>query len=403
MPLTKQHRLLIATTTPETLATILAGQPLWLSRHFDVVLLTSPDQMAERVAEQEGRCPEFVPMTRGIAPLADIVSIWRAYRKIRRLRPDIIHSYTPKAGLIMMFAGWVARVPIRMHTFTGLIFPSCVGLKRRLLMAADWMICACATHVVPEGAGVGRDLKSHGITRKPLRIIANGNIAGVDIDYFDPDDSKTNDVAQELRGKLGIEPEDRVLGFVGRLNRDKGLDELVSAFEEVSVMESGRGGRLHLICLGDLDPTAPVAPGTITLMQRHPDIHLPGWQTDIRPYFLLMDALVLPSYREGFPNVLLQASAMGLPLVASDINGSNEIVVPNETGWLVPPRDAKALAAALEALLDLPPTARQDYGRRARARTSRLYKRSMVREGLLDFYRSLIDECQSAERTNKIG
>lgn len=222
-------KLLIVTTVPETLATILRDQPRFLSQRFDVTLATSPGSELTAVVENERVPVELVPMVRGIDVPADVRSIARMARLIRRVKPDAVHSYTPKAGLVAMTAAALCRVPVRIHTFTGLIFPVSSGLKRAVLKWADRLTASCATRVIPEGEGVRRDLERFGITRKPLHVIGYGNIAGVDTSHFSSDDEDVKRAAQRLAAEIGLQGTDRVFCFIGRLHRDKGLKELVQA------------------------------------------------------------------------------------------------------------------------------------------------------------------------------
>lgn len=384
--MSKKYRILIVTTVPETLLTILAGQPRWLSQHFDVTLATSPCEDAAKVMKAEGLVVFPVRMTRKISPFSDVVAIWRLYRLIRRLRPDLVHSYTPKAGLVTMTAGMLARVPVRIHTFTGLIFPTATGMKRRILKRVDRLIAAAATHIVPEGRGVMRDLQRLGITRKPLRVLASGNIAGVNIDHFAPGADGLAEAAAQIPRALNIGESDFVFGYVGRMNRDKGLDELVAAFQSIC------DDRSRLICVGGYDATAPVSRKTRSALNADPKITLTGFQKDIRPLLAVMDVLILPSYREGFPNVLLEAGAMKRPVIATDVNGSNEIVVPGVTGSLVPPRDPAALAEAMLSIREMPEGKRNALGENARERVVRHFDRHHVRSELLLFYTQALQE-----------
>jgi glycosyltransferase involved in cell wall biosynthesis len=380
-------KLLISTTAPETIVTILAGQPKWLAERFDVALITSPGPFAAQVAEQEEIEPILVPMARRMSPFADLRSIFDAYRALRRIRPSIVHSYTPKAGLVMMIAARMARVPIRIHTFTGLIFPTRRGVTRLLLIVADRIICAKATHVIAEGRGVARDLAKSKITRKPLTVLANGNIAGVDLERFDRSAPGVEDGAAALKDQFGIAADTPVLGYVGRLNRDKGLDELLAAFSKVKAERAAMPPKL--LCVGEHDTSAPVSAAAMAQLKSDPDIICAGWQKDIRSYLAAMDVLILPSYREGFPNVLLQAGAMRLPLIATDVNGSNEIVLPGETGLLVAPGDARALGDAILTFLEYPYADRAEMGAAGQRRVRELFSQATVRAALLDFYQEL--------------
>jgi len=340
-----KRKLLIVTTVPETLSTILRGQPRFLNENFNVFLATSSGASLKDVRSFEGVPVYVVPMTRGIHLFRDIYSLIIMIMLLVRLRPHAVHSYTPKAGLIAMLASWLCFVPVRIHTFTGLIFPTQTGLKRKVLIFIDSLICLCASKIIPEGQGVKEDLLNTSITKKPLKVVGHGNIAGVDTSYFSRVANGVQSDAALLRSSLSLPRDAFVFCFVGRLNRDKGISELAEAFSKMP-------SRSHLLLVGENDETAPVSPEIMEALTRNSHVHFLGFLADIRPALYLSDALVLPSYREGFPNVLLQAGSMQLAVIATDISGCNEFVTPSENGWLVCPRDAVALQRAMyEALL----------------------------------------------------
>lgn len=377
-------RVAIVTTVPETLASILVGQPSYLAKHFDISLVTSPGSMVGRVRQQEGVPVEIVRMERGINPFKDLISILHMWRTLRRLRPDIVHSYTPKAGLVTMVAAWLGGVPVRVHTFTGLIFPTATGLKQRILIWVDRLICACATHVVPEGLGVQRDLERYSITRKPLKIIGHGNIAGVDTEHFNPEAVGLDVAAAEIKERLNImDPQAMVFCFVGRLNKDKGIAELFAAFDALPE-------HAHMLLVGGVDNSAPIPEELQERIKSHPRIHALGFMQDIRAALKLANFLVLPSYREGFPNVVLQAGAMEVPVIATDINGCNEIIEPGFNGWLVPPRDVKALMGAMQDAMKTPSAICNEMGKRARERVQQRFERGQHWERMKFFYQKLI-------------
>lgn len=376
-------RVAIVTTVPETLASILVGQPSYLAKHFEVSLVTSPGPMVERVSQGEGLSVDVVRMERGINPFKDLISIWQMWRLLRRKRPDIVHSYTPKAGLVTMVSARLCGVPVRVHTFTGLIFPTATGLKQNILIWVDRLICACATHVVPEGLGVQHDLESCRITRKPLNVIGYGNIAGVDTEYFNPGAAGVQAAAAELGTILKLEPHAMVFCFVGRLNKDKGIAELCAAFDNIS-------DQAHLLLVGDLDHSSPISSELQEKIKKNPRIHALGFMEDIRPALYLANFLVLPSYREGFPNVVLQAGSMKLPVIATDINGCNEIIDPGFNGWLVPPRDTKALMVAIQEAMDTPSVTCKQMGESARSRVQQRFERWQHWERMKSFYQSLL-------------
>lgn len=376
-------RVTLVTTVPDTMAIILGGQPSYLAKKFDLSLITSPGNLLSRVASQERLPVTPVPMERAIHPLKDLVSIWRMMWTLSRQRPDLVHSYTPKAGLVTMLSAWLCRVPVRVHTFTGLIFPTSRGVKQHVLIWVDRLICACATHVVPEGEGVKQDLQHYRITRKPLHVIGHGNIAGVDTKHFNPDDMKVRTAAKLLKNQLTLKPDSVLFCFVGRLNLDKGISELFEAF-------SGLPIQAHLLLVGGLDSTAPISKNLQAAMQNHPRVHILGFMDDIRPALCLADMLVLPSYREGFPNVVLQAGAMKLPVIATDINGCNEVVEPDFNGWLVPAQDAKALKKAMLSAMNTSESERIRMGEQARGRIKERFERIDHWKRMQNFYCKLL-------------
>ncbi|CAJ0681136.1 D-inositol-3-phosphate glycosyltransferase [Ralstonia mannitolilytica] len=375
--------LLISTTVPETFQTILKKQPSYLATHFNVILATSPSDTLAKVEADEQLSVCQVPMVRGINVLSDLVSVMRMVWVLRTIKPALVHSYTPKAGLVTMLAAWLCRVPVRVHTFTGLIFPTSTGFRRQLLIWIDRLICLCATEIVPEGNGVKNDLERFHITKKPLHVIGHGNIAGVDTDFFSTKAAGIFQEAGSLRSALSIGADEFVFCFVGRLNKDKGVAELIEAFTSLN-------GMAHLILVGSVDSTAPVDDITLAEIEAHSRIHVLGFMEDIRPALLASDILVLPSYREGFPNVVLQAGAMELPVIATDINGSNEIIERGLNGWLVPARDARALQMAMQQAIDMPAIQRKEIGQRARARIVQRFERREHWKRMVQFYDGLL-------------
>ena len=250
---------------------------------------------------------------------------------LRKEKPQIVHSITPKAGLITMLAAKLAGVPVRMHTFTGLIFPSKTGIMQQLLIKMDKLLCWAATNIYPEGNGVKNDLINFNITSKPLKVLANGNVNGINLEYFSKDHI-SEQTQEQLKKELNIQPNDFVFIFVGRLVGDKGINELVEAFCQLTSLPSEGSGvsvtkTPKLLLVGSLETELdPLLPETLKRISQHPGIISVGFQKDVRPYFAISDALVFPSYREGFPNVVLQTDAMELSSTVSALNSFNEII-----------------------------------------------------------------------------
>lgn len=333
-------KLVIVTTVPITIKCILSKQPSFLAKYFDVSIISSPDVELQHILKSEDVLTYAVSMERGISPIKDIVSLLNMVKALRKLKPDIVHSYTPKAGLITMLAGFICRIPIRIHTFTGLVFPTSNCIKKRILIWMDMLICICATKIVPEGNGVKKDLMSYSITKKPLEVIGSGNIAGVDTSIFNKQAVINNGLHLHLIKQLDLPVNAMIFCFVGRFSPDKGFYELLTAFNTLP-------DDAHLLLVGEMDERLPLSNEITQTLNNHPRIHDIGWQNDVRPALAISNVLVLPSYREGFPNTPLQAGAMELPCIVTDVNGCNEIIKPNFNGWVIPVKNSDALAKAM--------------------------------------------------------
>lgn len=335
-------KLLRISTVPMSLDTFCEGQLKMLSEHYEVVAVSSPDPELETIHKREGIRTIAVPMERHISLWRDIKALVKMIGVMHRERPDIVHSMTPKAGLLSMMAAWMTRVPVRMHTYTGLVFPTATGMKQRILIWMDKILCRCTTYINPEGQGVADDLKRFHITKKPLHIIGNGNVRGINLEYWSRDK-----VDRDIRQELGIESNDIVLLFVGRLVGDKGINELVEAFSRI------KEENVKLLLVGPKEENLdPLKSETLQHIESDPRIMAVGSQTDVRPYYVASDVFVFPSYREGFPNTVLEAGAMGLPSIVSDINGSREIIIEGKNGMIIPSKDVEALYNTIRRLIN---------------------------------------------------
>jgi len=352
-----------------------------LQKKYEVVLLSSPGPELDEAENQYGVRGVRIPMERQISLFHDVVSLLRLIITFIKERPAMVHSMTPKAGLLCMMAAWLTRVPVRVHTFTGLVFPTAKGLKRELLMITDAITCACATHVIPEGEGVMMDLRNHGITKKPMKVLGYGNIKGIDLTHY----SRRPEVevlAQKLK-KEGV----FTFVFIGRIARDKGINELCKAMSKLAGFAPVR-----LVLVGpnedDLDPISQEAKD---LIANNAAIEYVGdkYGDELLAYYAAADCFVLPSYREGFPNTVLEAGAMGLPCIVTDINGSREIIVEGENGVIIPPRDENALFQAMLEMVRNKPN-REYMAGKARGMIASRFEQSFVQKCLLDFYDEIL-------------
>lgn len=345
---------------------------------YHMVAVTSPGPELDSLRRDDGfHCVE-VPMERHISPLSDLLSLVRLIGVFRKERPWVVHSMTPKAGLLCMVAAWLTRVPVRVHTFTGLVWPTATGLKRKILMMTDWLTCACATHVTPEGQGVLNDLKNGGITKKPMKVLGYGNVRGVDMERFSPD-------------RFSIKKDDGVFTFVfvGRIVGDKGINELVEAF--VKLHDKHKNTRLVLV--GNYEHNLdPVSDKTRKLIDTNDGIDAcgPKYGDDLLQMYVDADCFVMPSYREGFPNTVLEAGAMGLPSIVTDINGSREIIENEKNGLIVPSKNADALYNAMERMLT-DDAARKTMKDNARPMIASRFEKNFVQKCQIEFYERILN------------
>lgn len=330
-------------TIPLSLNFLLKGQLRFLNQFYDITAISGNGSNLDEVRKREGVKTKAITIQRKISIFKDFISLIKLYLYFQKEKPEIVHSITPKAGLLSMIAAKLAGVPIRMHTFTGLIFPEKTGNMRKVLIFMDKLICRCATNVYPEGNGVKITLESFKITDKPLKVLANGNINGVDLDYL-INNVNPQEIA-ETKQKLGIKEKDFVYIFVGRLVRDKGINELVLAFKNLNLPNS------KLLLVGNQENDDPISKESELEIENNPNIISVGFQRNVKLYFAVGDALVFPSFREGFPNAVLQAGAMGIPSIVTDINGSNEIITTNYNGLIIPSKNVKRLEAVMAEIV----------------------------------------------------
>lgn len=348
---------------------------------YEVIAVSSPGDALDEVRQREGVKTYAVAMERRLSPLKDLNSLWGLIKVFRNERPDIVHSITPKAGLLSMLAAWICRVPVRLHTFTGLVFPTSKGIKRKILMATDKLTCACATHIIPEGEGVKKDLQKYKITNKSLKVLGYGNIKGIDLERFNPNIPNVKKEAAKIRKENIF-----TFLFIGRLVKDKGIHELVSAFKKLQTNSSN----VRLLLVGRFEPDLdPLNHEILLEIEQNPAIEAVGEQKDVRPWLLASDCFVFPSYREGFPNVVIEAGAMGLPSIVTDINGSNEIIIDGQNGRIVPSKNSDALFDAMSYFLHNP-DATIRMAKSAPPLIASRFEQKYVHKCLKDYYKEIM-------------
>lgn len=421
-------KLIRITTVPVSLKTLLKGQHRFMTQQgFDVLGVSSSGEELQDVEQHETIRVAVLEMTRTISPISDLKSLWEFYTLCKRERPTIVHSHTPKAGIVGMLGAKLAGVPVRLHTVAGLPLMEATGMKRKILDFVEKITYRCATKVYPNSRGLYDFILANNYTEKEkLQIIANGSSNGIDTTYFDSDIIPVTQ-RRELELQLGIQPNDFVFIFVGRLVGDKGINELIEAFEGLvrdegkgmsgegrGKREEGRGkrergmtiaseesllsdlsdsfSRIKLLLVGPFESELdPLQPETLKVIETHPNIISVGFQSDVRPYFAVSDCLVFPSYREGFPNVVMQAGAMELPSIVTDINGCNEIIVEGENGTIIPVKNIEAIKIAMQKMMNN----KEFYLKlkeNSRPMIQSRYEQSVVWNALLEEYQMLIKE-----------
>ncbi len=379
-------RLLHVTTVPQSLC-FLGGHVDHTRRHgFDVHVLSSPGTMLDHFGKQRQVHVYPVVMPRRITPLRDLVALWRITRVLRRLRPDVVDGHTPKGGLLAMLGAWLCGVPVRVYHMYGLPQLTARGMKRRLLCWSEWLACALAHQVLCLSPSNREVAVQQGLCQAhKIKVLLSGNIEGVDAEkQFNPACLPAGS-REEVRARHGIPADAQVMGFVGRIVRDKGLIELAAAWR----LLREEFPTLHLLIVGPFEPQDPVPVAVTEQLRGDPRIHLAGVCQVMPPLYGAMDLLILPTYREGFGTVLLEAAAMTLPVVATRIPGCVDAVRDGETALLVPARDGAALAGAARTYLRDPELRRQ-HGLAGRTRVLRDFQPEAMHAALHEEYVRLL-------------
>jgi glycosyltransferase involved in cell wall biosynthesis len=384
----KSPRILHVTTVPLTLR-FLSGHVQYAKRKgFDVHVLSSPGALLDAFGRDMQIDVHSTLMPRRITPIGDLGALWQVARIIHQIRPTIVDGHTPKGGLLAMMAATLCRVPVRIYHLHGLPMETATGFKQHLLRSTEQTACALSHQVICMSKSL-RELavRERLCSADKIKVIHHGNIDGIEADSrFDPARIPV-EVAPLLRDRYQIPREALVLGFVGRIVRDKGLIELVQAWQALRQEFAS----LHLLIAGPFESEDPIPVAIEAILRNDPRIHLAGEVADVASIYRTLDLLVLPTYREGFGTVLLEAAAMEIPVVATRITGCIDAVRDGETGTLVPARDAEALASAVRAYLDNPDLRRR-HGKRGRQRVLRDFNPEVIREALYQEYLRLLDE-----------
>lgn len=376
-------KLIRVTTADISLEGLLQGQLKYLNQYYEVVGLAADTGSLAKVAEREGIRTINVPMHREISLLSDLKCLWELIIIFRKERPFIVHTNTPKGSLLSLLAAKITGVPHRIYLVTGLRYQGATGLFRYILMTMERISCFCATKVIPEGNGVKKTLYQDHITSKPLEVIHHGNINGKDTSFWSVDQSP--ETRENIRKKLGIKEDDFVFVFIGRIVNDKGMHELALSMKKLNQDYP----HCKVILVGRFEQELdPLPEEDVQYFQTNESIKCVGVQMEVRPYYAAADALVFPSYREGFPNVVLEAGAMGLPSIVTDINGCNEVIEERVNGVIIPSKDADALYNAMKYFLDNSQKV-QEMAKSSRKVIQERFEQKDLWNALLNMYKSL--------------
>lgn len=378
-----KKKFFITTTIPETFV-FFKGNLAFLNEVFDICAISSQKDKLEKVGEDEGVRTHYIPMSRPVSLLNDISCLFRFLWFFIKEKPDIVHGNTPKASFLSMIASKITSVKIRIYMCHGLRYQGTSGIMKWLLMRMEKLTCTCANEVICVSKGVRDTLIVDGICPpEKAVVIHHGSAGGIDMKRFELNIESNRDIKKEL----GIGPSDFVYIYVGRIVQDKGINELVSAFVKLQASKES----LHLILIGPEEADLnPISEQTRNQIYTSKNIHALGRQNDIRSFMMCSDAFVLPSYREGFGMVLIEAGALGLPCISTDISGCNEIIVSGENGEIIPPRDENALYEKMKEWVEQPEKLAA-MASKARGMVESRFEQSMVWNALLLEYKRLLD------------
>jgi glycosyltransferase involved in cell wall biosynthesis len=355
-----------------------------MQRGFEITCICAPSAEAQMIRER-GAALHTAPLRRSIAPLDDLRAVWNLWRFLRRQRFDIIEVSTPKAALVGAIAARLAGARCIIHLIRGLAYQFQTGLSGRILRWSTAIPCRLAHFNVSVSHSMREQLHTDGVCdRERIAVLGEGSSNGVDLRRFDHHDRSRRD---DIRRRFDIPADAVVAGFVGRITGDKGIVELVEAFKRLTE----RCPNLYLLLIGRYEERDRPPEHVEELIDHHPRIRLAGWQTDTAPFYQAFDIFVLPSFREGLANTLLEAGAMGLPTVTTDAIGCRDVVRDGQTGFCTPIRDVARLAEGLATLVQ-DARLRNEFGAAARRWVEANYDQRKVWDAQLAFMQNCLQK-----------
>lgn len=341
----EKDKFIIVTTVPGSL-NFFKGQIGVLKKQFNIEAVSSPQKGLEAFSKLEKIKTYGIHMSREISLLKDLKSLIKLTKLFLSIKPKIVHGNTPKGAFLSMFSSWITRVPYRIYCVHGLRYQGTVGFKRKLLIVMEQLTCFFATEIIAVSIGVRKSLKEDGVSKKKVSLIWNGSANGINVNHFKP----SLDGVNELRIKYNLKPTNFIYGFVGRIVRDKGINEIVEAFTQVNKKYK----HTRLILIGKYEDADPIKEKTDFLIKNNKNIIYVGYQKELRPFFNLMDVFTFPTYREGLATSLLEASAMSKAIISSNATGCYEVIKDGYNGRVIPTRSSSKLKEAMIEFIENP-------------------------------------------------
>lgn len=377
-------KILIAFTSSQSYI-LIKGQIRYLTNNgFEVVVVSSDDKDVEAAVESEGGRYISFNLSREISFFGDLVAVFKAVKLLKKVKPDVINASTPKAGLIFVMAAFILRHSKIIFTLRGLRSDTLTGLKRHIVKASEYLTCNLAKKVIV----ISPSLREHAISigvlkRNKSLVFGYGSSNGIDVDRFTVNKSNIAE-ADGLRNSIGVNKETLIFGFIGRIVRDKGIQEIYQAFKSLCA----KYDNIHLVITGSFDEADSINNVLMEEIKNNKFVTLLPHSSKIENIICLYDVLILYSYREGFGNVVLEASSMRKPVIVSDIPGARDTIEPNKTGFLVDPRNSTKLASTMEKYI-LEPELRFVHGNAGRERVESNFRNNYIWEQQKDFYKNI--------------